>query len=997
VDELDAMLLQSRADLRDIRLAVLFSRTLSERSDRLHFLADFIHHFQGQRAEGQDVGLQGAFAAASATARPAAGGLAAAGRGGSAGVGWTTQGNMWMAQEEGAGQDVEEGIEEVVSVSRSSSGFSAMGSTARSKFSTLPRPSPRSASISVGLGSLGSAAYSQDAAYLQEPATSDSEPLPDSESEAQGEAAWENGGNVTELQVLNELRSLPGAARREALRVIRNLSQGVAGTAAGSCVPSSSISSPQRVASSVARAAPAGRSRVTKLTDSEPEEEDFIEEVPPGGAGVEETDDDQEEASASSWHSIEDNLSNDSSLARLAPNASRAHAAARVDTEASLRGSSSSGTGARGGGDGLEQRRNGGRERNNLSVNASPAAHSTPHRRTNYFVDNLDLESPNKVPEDSRPCFEDQSDEHEMMHTHSADLVFDVRARTRASDTHRARAKTRHAGQRGSDRSNNESVESSSAHLLSVRGRGRASERKSESASKQRAALPRYDYSESVSSTTNADNSEIDGARDSDGGSSIAEHSAQNYASNANTVASHSGSGLGLDRDVQKELTRRIMALVRERERVGFLNVSFTSKDLEGLAKLVERVLRNKGLTVDEQLRSMLHNAFNKYRHLVIQDESDRLVQDVAKILQKERVFHEVVARMDRGYEQELRDYQHYPDDMRGKLMDQLQVRRNRDIMRLEKERRARGHSFVQNVHSDSPDDSVSRASALSDDFDAILDAAVPGAPADTRARGGGSGGASRRIYEDVSSSAECATEDTHSSSRDSTTRVQSGGSSGQSAAGMAVNSRKSAGILLTPSKLKALDKSPKTLKSSLSSSAQRSAASSMMNESASAAHINGRANVNVSAARSQPLGNGRERGDVEVGWVLGGSRASPGSARKQKQQKEQRAMAPHFQDAEFQEITIADLPCELPAGARAGRGAGNTGPSGSIRKGGGSARGDGAIDFGAQGLQIPVGLAEMLERRRLQEQRDLMGNLAQDFLGMSMHKAYTFAFPHSL
>ena len=63
-----------------------------------------------------------------------------------------------------------------------------------------------------------------------------------------------------------------------------------------------------------------------------------------------------------------------------------------------------------------------------------------------------------------------------------------------------------------------------------------------------------------------------------------------------------------MDRDVAKELARRIQALSRERERVGFLNVTFTSTDLKGLAKLVERLLRNKGFTVDVQLRSLLHS-----------------------------------------------------------------------------------------------------------------------------------------------------------------------------------------------------------------------------------------------------------------------------------------------------------------------------------------------------------------------------------------------------
>jgi hypothetical protein len=76
VDELDAVLLQSRAHLRDIRLAVLFSRTLGERADRLHFLADFIDHFQGPGGAGQvadSSALGGSSAARSGASQMAAG------------------------------------------------------------------------------------------------------------------------------------------------------------------------------------------------------------------------------------------------------------------------------------------------------------------------------------------------------------------------------------------------------------------------------------------------------------------------------------------------------------------------------------------------------------------------------------------------------------------------------------------------------------------------------------------------------------------------------------------------------------------------------------------------------------------------------------------------------------------------------------------------------------------------------------------------------------
>jgi hypothetical protein len=85
VDELDAVLLQSRAHLRDIRLAVLFSRSLGERADRLHFLADFIDHFQAPRGAGQagnSSGLGGSSAARSAASGGSFASQMAAGSGG---------------------------------------------------------------------------------------------------------------------------------------------------------------------------------------------------------------------------------------------------------------------------------------------------------------------------------------------------------------------------------------------------------------------------------------------------------------------------------------------------------------------------------------------------------------------------------------------------------------------------------------------------------------------------------------------------------------------------------------------------------------------------------------------------------------------------------------------------------------------------------------------------------------------------------------------------
>ena len=725
-------------------------------------------HFQGQRGEGgpADAGARGGESAARSSAFGNA--MRSQMAAGSGGVGRALQGDTWTAADldDGFGERGEEGQEDAdpddegdaQAVSRTSSGFSGLGSTAWSKFSTLPHPSPRSGSASVGLASLASGGFGRE----DDAAASDrSDDAVASDSHTSAGAAWQREGDgvagaVTELQVLHEIRSLPVEVRGEALEVIRRLRQGLPGAGlaghdlhpaghAGqarnvSSLASRSSTSPHHAARAAggSSVAAAGRARVTKLTDSEPEDAEdaaFLHYVPPGVDDVEEgANEEDEDATASSWRSVEEDLSDDSTLARLAQHAdaARAAAAAAPQSDTSPRESSSSG-----GGYGSPWRtsrtRRPGQDvgRGRLSATASPAAQRTPHRRTNYFVDNLELESPNKAPDDTRPCFEDDSEGHESLEGHCQDLVKDVRAQRAAAPGSSRKARARPAGPRGSDSSSAGSVVGSAASAPSPAQSARAyalTER-------ARARLQEYDYAESVSSVTESVASSVmrrqsdsDAAPNSeeDASASILAGGSDCGSDASGRGAAHGGlaAGEGWDKDVAREVRRKIQALIRERERVGFLNVSFTSTDLGGLAKLVERVLRNKGAKVDEQLRSMLHNALLKYRHAVMQHEADELVSDVTEILQKERVFLEVVARMRRGYEQEMRDYQQYPPAVRDKLLEQLRVRRDRDMLQLDKERRARGHSHVQNVHSDSPTDSGSRASVQSDDFDATLDAA---------------------------------------------------------------------------------------------------------------------------------------------------------------------------------------------------------------------------------------------------------------------------------
>ena len=862
-DELDAILSQSRAEVRDIRMAVLFSQTLSGRTDRLHFLSDFVNHFQGQHGGSTLCGLFAAFAPSAVAARTDAASLphgdaaSAAGVDTAAGSADVMQfgGNVWTAadQEEGlndgeVAQEENEDFSQVSSAANSS--FSGLGSAAWSKFSTLTRRSPLSGSISVGLGSLGSGIDS-DAIHSQDPAMSEDDGSVAIDSEQGSEKV-----DVTELQVLNEIRSLPSAARTEALHVIRRLSQGVGSLGEGEPAPSKGSVSPHcgLQAGAHATASPAGRARFTKLTDSEDGDEDVMEEVPPGGAGVEEIEDD-ENATASSWNSVDD-VSDDAMLTRPA------------------------------------------------HLSQSARSQTTPQRRPNYFVDNLDLESPNKVPDDTQPRFDDDSDD-ERLQMHSSDLVLDVQALARE---HGANAqKSRSSGKR----------DSGSSSCCSAMSAGNPALPTPANAHVVKPRLYDYDYAESVSSSTVSGEVCSDDGRAFLGRGSVEEDVDLAYEAVA-------GAG-DEDRDVGKELRRRMNALVLERKRIGFLHASFTHPDLEGLTKSVMQLLRKKGLTVDEQLRSMLRNALFKYQHTAIEEKGENLVRDVSDILQKERVFYEVLARMRRGWEHEMRDYQQYPDEVRASLIQQLQNRQQKELMRLEKERRARGHSQVQNVHSDSLDDSASRQSSTptedldmressrtssetdATDFTGILDAVV-GEPRGVLTQElSGTGSRSHTVmYGEVSSSAECASQDTHSSSR------------GRESDDVGDMSSPTASPGSSPAK----SRRP--------------------------------------SSKDQSQGKASPKG-MQGGVLLRG---------EQEPQQQHGDLSMRIQEAEFEEITIADLPSELP---------------GADRKN--------VINFVAGGMRIPSGLAKAIEQRRSEEREELrLGKLAEDFAGEDKTDPILFA-----
>ena len=90
----------------------------------------------------------------------------------------------------------------------------------------------------------------------------------------------------------------------------------------------------------------------------------------------------------------------------------------------------------------------------------------------------------------------------------------------------------------------------------------------------------------------------------------------------------------------------------------------------------------------------------------------------------------------------------------------------------------------------------------------------------------------------------------------------------------------------------------------------------------------------------------------------------------EQEPQQQHGDLSMRIQEAEFEEITIADLPSELP---------------GADRKN--------VINFVAGGMRIPSGLAKAIEQRRSEEREELrLGKLAEDFAGEDKTDPILFA-----
>lgn len=130
-------------------------------------------------------------------------------------------------------------------------------------------------------------------------------------------------------------------------------------------------------------------------------------------------------------------------------------------------------------------------------------------------------------------------------------------------------------------------------------------------------------------------------------------------------------------------------------------------------------------------------------------------------------------------------------------------------------------------------------------------------------------------------------------------------------------------------------------------------------------------------------------------GWIVGDTSAHrAGSSHSLLSDKEQRRhdnFALQFQDAEFEEITIADLPDHLSAVV----GEGGTLGGGKVRaKVSSEERGyddqermplrGSIMSFGPQGVKIPAKIADKIEKRRIEEENGLLGRLARDFVGSS-------------
>ena len=211
-----------------------------------------------------------------------------------------------------------------------------------------------------------------------------------------------------------------------------------------------------------------------------------------------------------------------------------------------------------------------------------------------------------------------------------------------------------------------------------------------------------------------------------------------------------------------------------------------------------------------------------------------------------------------------------------------------------------------------------------------------------------------------MSSSAECATDDVQSSSRGSSARNSATGA-------VSAGSEHSTASGSSPNTSAALRTPPK------------------------------RAPASAAPAQSN-AGSGNE-----AGWMLGGGRSAPqpsshvamqkdtakANAKTQAAAPDVRAPGPlaaRFQDGDFEEITIDDLPQSLVSrhggGSGGGGGAGKTGGGGKEGGAGGVKKGGAVISFGAGGIKMPANLAAALEQRRVQEESQLATSIARDFVG---------------
>jgi len=126
-------------------------------------------------------------------------------------------------------------------------------------------------------------------------------------------------------------------------------------------------------------------------------------------------------------------------------------------------------------------------------------------------------------------------------------------------------------------------------------------------------------------------------------------------------------------------------------------------------------------------------------------------------------------------------------------------------------------------------------------------------------------------------------------------------------------------------------------------------------------------------------------------GWIVGDTSANrAGSSHSHSHDNERRRhdnFALQFQDAEFEEITIADLPDHLSAGVAEGGGKVRAKVSSEQRGYDDQERmplRGSIMSFGPQGVKIPAKIADKIEKRRIEEENGLLGRLARDFVGSS-------------